>query len=551
MPYRSLRLAALLCCLAPLAHADDAVVGTGHGASCDEAALDAGLQQLVVGTLGPGGTLTFNCGAGLHTIPLTSPKFLSGQIAIDGGGRVTLDAQNLVRHFQITVDGPEGRTEAALRGITLSRGFASGDFGGAILSGSGVQLELQRVSIRDSRAGLSGGAIAVAPGNTQLTISDSDFTQNRAPDGGAIATSAFTTITNSRFFGNSADGNQGGAIQSWVEDLVVKDSRFGFNSAARGGAIYKRQRELVITGSRFNDNLARVDGGALYSESGVERFSLLLSNFDRNLADGEGGAVVAGRDFDASLCGFDSNRADRGGALRLLDSVFSFISYSTFSGNEAEFAGGAIAAVGVTQPPGDPAVLSLSQVTFAENRVTAGSGGDIHLTDAGAGLLAAVVSSTLMGASASSGGYSIHAGPGNTALLLGSLLWTPGSDGCFAEATATITSAGYNLGPTAACRLDDPNDLGLFTFSDFDLEQFAYYGGPLRTFRPLATSLAVDRKPCDGNEPIDARLLPRGIDGNGNGQAECDSGAVERQRVERPGALFRDGFEPLVLPGGS
>ena len=156
-----------------------------------------------------------------------------------------------------------------------------------------------------------------------------------------------------------------------------------------------------------------------------------------------------------------------------------------------------------------------------------------------------------MGASASTGGYSIHAAAGNTALLVGSLLWTPGSDGCFAEATATITSAGYNLGPTAACRLNDPNDAGVFIFSDFDLDELAYYGGPLRTFRPRTTSLAVDRRPCDGTDPVDARLLPRGIDGNGDGQADCDSGTVERQRIERPGSLFRNGFEPLVLPGGA
>lgn len=551
MPRASTRLAAILLCTAPLGHADDVVVGTGHGASCDEAALDAGLQQLVVGTQAPGGTLTFDCGAGPRTIAISTPKLLSGQIAIDGGNLVTLDAQDLVRHFQLAVDGPEGRTEVSIRNLSLTRGFAPGSFGGAILAGSGVQLELRRVAIRDSRAGISGGALGIEPGNTQLTVFDSEFTQNRAPDGGAIATSAFTVIRNSRFFGNSADGDQGGAIQSWVEDLRIEDSRFAFNAAARGGAIYKRQQELEITGSRFADNLARADGGAVYTEAGVERFSLLTSRFDRNFAADEGGAIFAGKAFNAFICGFDANRADRGGALHLSDSEFSFVAFSTFAHNEAEFAGGAIAAIGVTQPPGDPAVLSVSQVTFAENRVTAGSGGDIHLTNAGAGLLAAVGSSTLMGATASSGGFSIHAGPGNTALMFGSLLWTPGSDGCFAEINSTITSAGNNLGPTAACRLDDPSDGGLFMFSDFELEELAYYGGPLRTYRPRAASLAVDRRSCEGLDPIDARLLPRGIDADGDGQSQCDSGAVELQGLERPGSLFRSGFEPLTLPGGS
>jgi predicted outer membrane repeat protein len=548
MPRRSLRLAILLGCLPPLAHADDTVVGTGHGASCDEAALDAGLQQLVVGIQGPGGTLTFNCGAGLHTIPITTQKFLSGQIAIDGGGRVTLDAQNLVRHFQITVDGPEGRTEAALRGLTLSRGLASGDFGGAILAGSGVQLDLQRIAIRDSRAGLSGGAIAIAPGNTQLTIADSEFTQNRAPDGGAIATSAFTVVSNSRFFGNSADGNQGGAIQSYVDDLTIQDSIFGFNAAARGGAIYKREAELELRGSRFNDNFASVDGGAIYTEDGVERFSMALSRFNRNSAVDNGGAIVAGREMDMISTSFDANRARRGGAIRLLNSVFTSIGFSTLSNNEAEIAGGAIAATALTPPPGNPALLFVRESTFAFNRVTAGVGGDVHLSP-GSGLLAGLIKSTLMGATAPSGGFSLHAATGNTLVLGGTLLWTPGADGCFVEGTSTITSGGYNLGPTAACQLNDPADGGVFSFPDFGLGEFADYGGPVRSFLPEAGSIVIDWRPCDSEDFLDTRFAQRAIDGDSDGSADCDAGSVERQLREAQGSLFRDGFERISLPG--
>lgn len=546
----SLLLAPILFAFTSFAQADNAVVGTGHGASCTEAAFDAGLQELVVGTQGPGGTLTFNCGLGPHTIPLSSQKFLHGQVVIDGGGLITLDAQNLARHFLVTVDDPEGRTEVALRGITLSRGLAASDFGGAILAGGGVQLDLERVTIRDSRAGLSGGAIGIEPGGTTLRIDDSTFTQNRALDGGAIATSALTTITNSRFFGNSAETNQGGAIQSWVDDLTVEDSSFGFNAAARGGAIYKRDGQLLVRGSGFKDNFGSVGGGAIFTEAGVTRFSVVLSRFNRNTAIEEGGALVVGREMDLLAAGFDGNRARRGGAIRLLNSVFTSISFSTLSNNEAELVGGAIAATTTTPPVGDPAVLFVQQSTFAYNRVTAGVGGDVHVS-VGSGLLAGFSKSTLMGATAQSGGFSLHAASGNALILSGNLIWTPGSDGCFVEGTSTIGSGGYNLGPTTACQLNEATDGGLFAFVDFGLGEFADYGGPVRSFLPDPGSLAIDRRPCDEQDFLDTRFALRAVDGNGDGNADCDSGAVERQSRELPGSRFRDGFERISLPGGS
>jgi predicted outer membrane repeat protein len=545
-----LRLTPWLLAFASLAHADDAVVGTGHGASCTEAALDAGLQQVLVGVQGPGGTLSFDCGAGPTTIPISTQKFLSGQVVVDGGGRVTLDAQDLVRHFQLTVEGPDGRTEVLVRDITLARGFAAGDYGGAILARSAVRLALQGVTIRDSRAGLTGGAVGIEPGIGELQVEDSTFTQNRAEDGGAIATSVYTTVLDSRFFGNSADTNQGGAIQSWVEDLSVENSVFGFNAGRRGGTIYKRDGELVVRNSRFHDNLARLDGGAIYTEEGVERLSVVLSHFDRNLAVEAGGAILSGREMDLVSVGLDSNRARRGGAIRLLDSVFTAITNSTLSDNEAELDGGAVSATTLTPPPGNPGIFSVLQSTFADNRVTGGPGGDVHVS-AGSDLLASLSQSTLMGATAASGGYSLHLASGNTLFLAANLIWTPGADGCLVEGTSTIVSAGNNLGPTAACALDAASDGGLFSFADFALGALADNGGPLRTFLPDANSPAVDWRPCDGLDSFDMRFRPRGIDADGDGAIRCDAGAVERQLTELPGSLFRDGFEREEIPGGS
>lgn len=534
------------------AFADNVVVGTGTPASCTEAALDAALVTLLVGTQGPGGTLGFACGSAPHTIAIGSQKFLQGQVVIDGGGRIVLDAQNLTRHFDVSVTGPDGRTEATLRNIVLTRGFAAGDHGGAILAHAGVQLALTRVTIRDSRAGGSGGAVGIQPGNTRLDIDDSLFTQNRAGDGGAIATSALTTVRRSRFFGNSADSGQGGAIQAWIEDLSVEDSVFGANSADRGGAIYKRDAHLELQGSRLQDNLAQFDGGAVYAEANVARVAVGFSHFERNLADLAGGAILAARELEVTVSSFDANRAQRGGAIRLLDSQFVQLAYSTFSNNEAETGGGAIAVSATAVPGGNPPVMFVSDSTFAFNRTTAAGaiGGDIFST-AGAGVVTVITKSTLMGAETPNGGRSLHVGNGNTAVLGGNLMWTSSGETCRAEGSATIISGGYNLGPVASCQLSEPTDQLRDTFGDFRLAPFAYYGGPLQTFLPQADSPAVDVRPCESLDQIDMRLRPRGVDGNADGVAACDAGAVERQRSELPGSLFRNGFEDLAAPGGA
>ena len=74
--------------------------------------------------LATGGTISFNCGAGPHTILITSQKSINHDTTIDGGGTITLDGQNTYRLFDV------GAT-LTLRQLVLTRAFFNGD-GGAI-----------------------------------------------------------------------------------------------------------------------------------------------------------------------------------------------------------------------------------------------------------------------------------------------------------------------------------------------------------------------------------------------------------------------------------
>jgi predicted outer membrane repeat protein len=352
------------------ASADNATVGNGTPGSCTESALNTALLLVVPGSDAPGGTLNFQCGPAPHTIALTSSKFLSDQVTIDGGGLITFDGQNLTRIFTLSVPNG-GRTEVLLKDLTLARGFASADFGGAILANGGVQLGLQNVMVRDSRAGLSGGAIAISPGGL-LTVNGSRFERNRARDGGAIAASCDVQISGSVFFNNDAEVDQGGALQIWTSTLTASDTRFEFNAALNGGAVLQRGGTATLNQAVFVDNQARDRGGAYHVyENG--QATINGASFTGNTAVNDGGAVYVAGQLDAGV----SNEVI-GSRMQIVG--------SDLNGNSAQRAGGGAYVFGIDAfDDGLIGELRLVDTLVRNNQSATGGGiynrGALHATD--------------------------------------------------------------------------------------------------------------------------------------------------------------------------
>ncbi|MBK8284012.1 MAG: hypothetical protein IPK97_03585 [Ahniella sp.] len=148
MPFISrITLFVVLLCTGRMLHAENAVVGTGTPASCTETTFNAALA-LVVNDI-QGGTLSFNCGPDPDIILLSSVKALTGVVIIDGGGKITLDGQDVTRIFNINPrPNPEDVTLVQLRNITLNRGNSGAEpFGGAVLVNAGTTVTLDRVVI--------------------------------------------------------------------------------------------------------------------------------------------------------------------------------------------------------------------------------------------------------------------------------------------------------------------------------------------------------------------------------------------------------------------
>ena len=514
--------------------AENAVVGTGTPASCTETTFNAALALVVNDN--QGGTLTFNCGPDPDIILLSSVKNLSGIVTIDGGGKMTLDGQDSTRLFNINPRAnPIDPTIVVLQNIDLNRGNSGAQpFGGAILANAGTGLNLNNVTIRNSLASTSGGAIATF-GDVTLDINNSRFSGNLAANGGAIATRALMTVTGSSFTNNNASSGEGGAIQSYDQKATIVSCSFVSNGARFGGALFKAFNELVVENSIFSGNSSGDDGGAIYArvDANTRLAGLTLNG---NTAARDGGALFARFFTLVERSNFSGNSARAGGAIRMDGGKLSIFN-TTLNDNRASVEGAGISAL-ITSTNFGP---TIEQITTSNNTVSAGAGGDLAFSgNSSPGAVALLTRSTLMGASASTSGSSIQLSGNFRLEVESSLILARAGTTCMTGAGATISSLGFNIG-ALGCSLNAGSDAISSSFAGFGLGEFANYGGRPHVYLPLPGSVAIDRseRPCS----FDARDKPAPIDGDNNGSVLCDSGAVERQRIEVPAALFRDGFE--------
>ena len=233
-----------------------------------------------------------------------------------------------------------------------------------------------------------GGAIAHIKGST--TVKNSIFKGNKAyKHGGAIhAQEGTLTLENTEFTGNSTSYS-GGAISTGEEEnkditIDIKNSSFKNNTANEfAGAIYNYKGKLNIADSTFESNSTMYNpAGAIYNNGGDA--TITNTDFIGNTAFGDGstyggsagGAISNTGNLDVVGGNFDSNKAYLGGALYNSGNA-SFLN-TVFTGNEATSSlytkanGGAIK---------NAANLTLTDVTFENNKASQGRGGAIYNTD--------------------------------------------------------------------------------------------------------------------------------------------------------------------------
>lgn len=302
MRHSLVRLAALTGVAVFLSTAATAgVVGSGTPSSCTESALTA--------MFAAGGTITFNCGAGPQTIPITFTMVIGStnpKITIDGGDTITLDGTGMTSEMLGIFGSATALPDVTFKHIT----FANGNITTGLVAGGAIQnfgkLTLDTVTFSKNQALGSGGAIfqETCTGclDASLTVTHSLFQNNSGGSGAAISMEGgFASVADSTFSGNTA--RAAGAIE------IFSNSTFKVT--------------MTIDRSTFTGNAGTSGGGAISVENLNSGSSVTITNdtFTGNTSTGVGG---------------------QGSALNLSAAPVT-VTNCTIAGNTAAPSGGAIA----------------------------------------------------------------------------------------------------------------------------------------------------------------------------------------------------------------
>jgi hypothetical protein len=147
---------------------------------------------------------------------------------------------------------------------TLRNNRAAGGAGGAVYFSGYNRLLLSSSLFENNSTTTYGGAIVIS--NGPVTIQDTTFTGNHADGlGGAIRqlSSGEVTLTDLTFTANTSNTG-GGALDMNGGSVSVQNSTFEANDAPQGGAISISGGTLAVTSSVLRDNLASTNGSAFY-----------------------------------------------------------------------------------------------------------------------------------------------------------------------------------------------------------------------------------------------------------------------------------------------
>ena len=453
------------------------VVGNGTPASCTEAALDAALAD--------GGTITFHCGNGPHTIVLTKSRTIVDATVVDGAHRITLSGGSTTRLFTVSAQG-----ELTLRNLTLMAG--AGETGAVYNAGiftveRSSWLEHQRgaiynaggtVTVRNGifrdNVNVQGGAIVNENGG-ELTMTDAILRDNRTSgsgNGGAIYNSSQSTATLRDLFfleNQAADGSGGGFYNGGTmtaERVTVEE-----NSAYSGGGIYNGGI-LILRYSHLKSNTAtgNFGGGIAHfnQSSSPSRLEISHSALDNNVALQEGGALFFS------------------GAAALLEAT-----NVTFAHNTSTTKGGG----GLSVASG---VATLTNATFNANISTVNAGHTIENSSTAPATLTLrntiLAGGSCVGAINDGGGNLQHpdASCGATILIADPQLGSFGYNGGLTP-TYPIGENGpaHNTASNASCPTTDQRGVLRPQFDTCDIGAFEWGAQPVLTMIEPASILAL------------------------------------------------------------
>jgi hypothetical protein len=424
--------------------------------------------------------VTFNfaeSGGGIDNLgTLTSTGeclFYHNYSAIDGAGLFNGGAATIATDVFVT------NTSAFIGGAVCNTGTltltACGFTENTAQTGGGIYnehtLAIDGGNFEDNFSTNNGGAIANIDSGT-LTLTNSSFFGNSAessPDvaasGGGIYNTGSAAVGGSTFGANSTTGSGGAIANIGTGTLTLTNSRFAANTAQFGGAV-DNESTASISGTSLIGNLAGHGGGIQNRGGSLTVDNCLVSgNFSSNgfptintsfagggILNTFGGIVSISRSTLSgnSATDFGGPYSTDGGAIDNENATIT-LSDSTITGNSARFGGG-ISNFGDLNSPG---TVSLINCTLSGNAANA-DGGGIWNDD-----ILRVTNSTIALNRADADGNGVGAGGG---------IWTNnGLDGTHSTTLNNTIVAGDVRGAPGANAPDDLSGIPVQTASAYNV----------------------------------------------------------------------------------
>ena len=456
-----------------------------------------------------------------------------------------------------------------ITGSTFEGNATSGSDGGAVaIAGPASLVVTDSTFARNVSSTGNGGAIANMATGT-VTLTNATFSHNAATNAGGILSGGFASFSASgcTFDGNTAVSSGGGMIVDGPGPTTLANATITNNTAAAMAGALLGGDTVQVTGGEVSDNVgfsafgglfldgqngASIDGtvirrnsggsgpgGGLFAASTAGNVTVANVEASENSAGLGGGIYAAAGAGNVSLTAVrvlnNGGSSGPGGGIFVTATGELTIVDSTVSGNVTASLGGGLYAAS-TGP------MAIQGSTLAENRAAGvtGQGGGAVLSSGVASTLTNTtvsgnVADVMGGALYTSGDLTIRnatlAGndsPMGSALFNGggtltvvSTIVTGGVTGHCGGAPAT--SGGNNIDSDGSCAFAGSGD----QIADPQLGPLADNGGPTPTHLPVVGSPAVDGGANAGCPATDQRGQTRPTDGNGDGTATCDVGAVE------------------------
>lgn len=480
----------------------------GNQCTLRAAIMEANACGLITHILLPGGTYAIGIGGGGENGCVAGDMDIVGiGLTIESiGGTAFLDASGLDRYFDVLSGGGLRLVGCAIYngdpGIGSFPGSTSQNGGAIRVGGFGGpgSLELEDVLIESNKATLSGLTPSRGGGvwvNGTATLTSCTLRGNQAKSGGGglhADAGAAVNVKDSHVLDNDGGDSGGGLNLASGAQVNMTDCIVARNHAIAGGGIWANG-PVFAERTRVQDNYcapAANGGGAVLQGGGLLRDVEITGNFS---GGGGGGGVV-------SLVGMSMDRV-------------------LLAGNIATFDGGGLMVL---------SSMRAVNCILAHNTSVAGQGGGLSVSANGNATL--VHCSVAHNTAASAGGIAVGDAVAPGLLELGSTILEgnlPMNVG-FIHPFSTATSRGSNLDSDGTFPPVGPGDwLGAA-----GLGPLTYTGGFIAVMQPNAFGPAIDSVLPGGCVDVagvplamDARWWLRPWDGNGDGVAVCDRGAVE------------------------